>query len=200
VLKSLNRFTGFETDMNTLERSQEGRWNTRLQTLQAVDVLERLPNCLLVKLDRALMANSVEGRTPFLDQKIIDFSMQVPDKFKASARQGKRLLRDWLAQEWPEAKPYARKKGFSVPLHSWMSPRAGQLTALVAAEPGVAALFSREDVARAFATSQSDAQPAWSLLFFALWHANHVVGVGCAGDIESVLSESAKSAAHRAAA
>jgi asparagine synthase (glutamine-hydrolysing) len=190
---SLDRFVGWDIAMNDLERDQEKHWDTRPQVLQAVDVLERLPNCLLIKLDRALMANCVEGRTPFLDKQIVDFARKVPDELKATARHGKRLLRDWLAQEWPDAKPYARKKGFSVPLASWMSPHASRLAKLVASEPGIAAIFSQEEVRNAFEKCHADLQPAWSLLFFALWHSHHILKIDCAGDVERVLSDSAKS-------
>ena len=58
-------------------------------------------------------------------------------------------------------------------------------------------MFSKEEVAKAFATTASDPQPAWSLLFFALWHSHHVLNVDCMGNIEAVLNSSANLAGSR---
>ncbi len=74
-----------------------------LQAAQAADIAEWLPNDLLGKLDRCLMAHGVEGRTPFLDPVVADFAFRLPDGMKAGVRFGKLLLRDWLARAFPEA-------------------------------------------------------------------------------------------------
>ena len=71
---------------------------TKLQIAQAVDCAHWLPNDLLTKLDRCLMAHGVEGRTPFLDRKIADFALRLPDNLKVKPRMGKYLLRLWLDQ------------------------------------------------------------------------------------------------------
>jgi len=181
-------FTGWDEPMSATEERLARRWSNRMQVLMAVDVLERLPNCLLIKLDRALMAHGVEGRTPFLDRAVIGFAAGLPDGLKSNPRWGKTILRDWLAREFPEARPYARKRGFDVPLASWMKPHARQLAELVAAEPGVATVFSPATVESVFADCARDAQPAWSALYYALWHAHHIMGVDCRGDIVEVLS------------
>jgi asparagine synthase (glutamine-hydrolysing) len=188
---STARFNGWDIGMNALEAEQVSCWTSRLQALQAVDVLERLPNCLLIKLDRALMANGVEGRTPFLDKDVIRFAAEIPDRLKANMRFGKQLLRDWLAREVPQARPYARKKGFGVPLASWISPRGDELATALAAQPAIARLFKPEEIRHIVGRVGDDAQPAWSLLFYALWHSHHVLGVACEGDVFSVLAETA---------
>jgi len=182
-------FIGWDRPMQAAEERLARQWSNRMQVLMAVDVLERLPNCLLIKLDRALMAHGVEGRTPFLDREVIGFAASLPDGLKSNPRWGKKILRDWLAREFPEAKPYARKRGFDVPLASWMAPRARELARLVAAEPGVAAAFSPPTVEAVFADCARDAQPAWSLLYYALWHAHRILGIDCRGDIADVLSQ-----------
>jgi len=161
-----------------------------VQAAQAEDVAEWLPNDLLTKLDRCLMAHGVEGRTPFLDPEVARFAFPLPDAQKVGWRFGKVLLRDWLAQAFPQAGAYARKKGFKPPVGAWMQARAGVLGALVAAQPGVAECVPAERVQAAFAQAARASQPAWSLLFYALWHSHHVLGVDCAGDIGAVLSAS----------
>ena len=63
---------------------------------------------------------------------------------------------------------------------------------LVAAQPGVAEVMPREQVAAAFASAAREPQPAWSLLYYALWHGHHVLGVPADGDIGEVLHAASK--------
>ncbi len=168
--------------------AEAGRDRSPLQAAQAADIGEWLPNDLLGKLDRCLMVHGVEGRTPFLDPVVADFAFRLPDALKTSARFGKVLLRDWLARAFPEAGAYARKKGFKPPVGAWMAAGAAHLSELVAAQPGVAAVIPPERVRAAFATAEASPQPAWSLLFYALWHSRHGLGIDAAGDIGEVLA------------
>ncbi|MCX7383598.1 MAG: asparagine synthase (glutamine-hydrolyzing) [Alphaproteobacteria bacterium] len=170
------------------------RDRTALQATQAADVAEWLPNDLLTKLDRCLMVHGVEGRTPFLDPVVAKFAFRLPDAEKAGLRFGKVLLRDWLAKAFPEAGAYARKKGFKPPVGAWMQARAAVLGELVAGQAGVAEALPGDVVRGAFAAAAENPQRAWSLLFYALWHAHHVMGVACEGDIGTVLSAARASA------
>ena len=172
-----------------LEKAQSEFWSSRTQVLQAVDVLERLPNCLLIKLDRALMANGVEGRTPFLDLEVLRFASELPEKSLVSLRMGKRILRDWVHKVFPEAAPYARKKGFDLPLGKWMHARRGELGALVARQRGIAQIADPQSVRKIFEDCRRNEQAAWSLLFYALWHSHHILKIDSDRDIVSVLSE-----------
>lgn len=182
-----DRFDGWTTAMDRLEREQEKTCHNRLQLLQAIDVLERLPNCLLIKLDRALMANSVEGRTPFLDKEVLAFARRVPDPLKATPFMGKSLLRAWVAKEYPQAQPYARKRGFKTPIGRWIYDRKNDLGPPVARQAAIKAMFSQREIATIFERANVDEQPAWSVLFYALWHSAHVLGIKGAGDIASTL-------------
>ena len=158
-----------------------------MQAVQAIDVAEWLPNDLLTKLDRCLMVHGVEGRTPFLDPEVARFAFLLPDASKAGVRMDKLLLREWLAGAFPEAGAWARKKGFKPPVGAWMQARGAALGRQVAAQPGVAALIPPDMVAGIFARAEAASQPAWSLLFYALWHSRYIVGVSSDGDIGHVL-------------
>lgn len=169
-------------------REAEGR--NPLQALQALDCAEWLPNDLLIKLDRCLMAHGVEGRTPFIDPEVAAFAFALPDASKVSWRLGKLALRRWLAERLPEARPFARKRGFKPPVSRWIAARAARLAPLVAASPGIAAFAGREAVAAVFA--KGDGQAMWSLLFYALWHAHHILGIGSEGDVDAVLAAASR--------
>ena len=179
-------FAGWSRAFDAIAAASPGR--TRLDRLQALDCEERLPNSLLVKLDRCLMANSVEGRTPFLDRAVADFAATLPPSLRANPRHGKVLLRHWLAAHAPETRPFAPKRGFNPPVGGWMHARRSELVPLVAAQPGVAA-FARADVVQAvFEAAREQAQPAWSLLYYALWHAARIMGRSADGDIAQTLA------------
>jgi asparagine synthase (glutamine-hydrolysing) len=160
---------------------------SEVQRVQEVDILEWLPNDLLIKLDRTLMVHGVEGRTPFLDRVVADFAFCLPDREKAGLRFGKRLLRDWLAGAFPEVGAYTRKRGFKPPVGTWMAKRYEALSELVARQVGVKEMLHRERVRQVFSQATTNPQPAWSLLFYALWHNSHILCRPSGGDIGDVL-------------
>jgi asparagine synthase (glutamine-hydrolysing) len=165
---------------------------TAVQAAQMVDCQEWLPNDLLIKLDRCLMVHGVEGRTPFLDPVVAQFAFSLPDREKVGFRYGKRLLREWLAGAFPQAGAWARKKGFKPPVGGWIAARGDSLANQIAAQPGVAALVPADVVRAVVANAAKSSQPAWSLLYYALWHSYHVLGIDASGDIGSVLDEAAR--------
>ena len=178
-------FAGWSAGFDAAAAAAPGR--TRLDRLQALDCQERLPNSLLLKLDRCLMANSVEGRTPFLDREVAGFAATLPDRLRANPRHGKVLLRHWLAAHAPETEPFARKRGFNPPVGGWMQARRTELGPLVAAEPGISGFADAATVQAVFDRAAERPQPAWSLLYYALWRATRVRGRSAEGDIAQVL-------------
>ena len=170
-----------------------GGGRTRLQRAQAVDCTDWLPNDLLIKLDRCLMAHSLEGRTPLLDPAVAQAGFMLPDALKMRGRTGKYLLRAWLAKHQPEAEPFSRKRGFTVPVAEWIARRGPELADLVAAQPGVAELCRPDRVAALYRglgskPAKHDGQAAWLLLFFALWHQRHMQGHEVAGSVDEMLA------------
>ena len=163
---------------------------TRLTTAQATDVADWLPHDLLLKLDRCLMAHGVEGRTPFLDAGVAAAAFCVPDGMKVRDGLGKWLLRQWLAQHCPAARPFARKQGFSVPIGAWIAGVGERLGKLVAAQPGVAEVADPARVISLFrhAAGRREEFAAWHLLFYALWHRTHILGLAPAGDVFETLA------------
>ena len=161
--------------------------------MQAEDFVDWLPHDLLIKLDRCLMSHGLEGRTPFLDKPLADFVFCLPDREKVNFRRGKMLLRSWLDKRLPNARAFARKKGFTVPVSQWMGDRGQQLGELVSQQPGVQELCVPNAVASVFKTrSKRAVQASWRLLFFALWHRRHVLGLVPEGDVFECLSTSSE--------
>jgi asparagine synthase (glutamine-hydrolysing) len=187
-------FDGWRDGLNLVERQQEHGHRTFIQTLQSVDCAEWLPNDILIKVDRCLMAHGLEGRTPFLDPVVANFAFNLPDSMKVTTSMAKRLLRDWLAANVPVSEPYARKTGFNPPIGAWIAARQPLIENLVARQPGIRELFPREAVACAFADLRKRHQAAWSLLFYALWHSHHVLELMSDGTVEDILAQAGTAA------
>ena len=172
------------------EKEIEAQPLSRLQKLQRLDIETWLPNDLLTKVDRCLMAHGVEGRVPFLDRPFASFVFHLKDSEKISGHLGKHILRRWLAEKMPVSQPFARKRGFSVPVGAWIQSQGGVLGPLVAQQPGVARVCEPSHVIELFKSiNKRTAFSAWVLLFYALWHQCHIVGIGHAGSITDVLAE-----------
>ncbi len=175
------------------EKREGGPHRTRLQTAQAVDISDWLPNDLLTKLDRCLMAHGVEGRVPFIDPVLADFAFRLPDRLKTHRRMGKWLLRKWLETGLPESRPYHHKVGFTVPVGDWIAIQGKRVGALLVDQPAVQEICDLDAVRRLFndlgtSGDKKHGQAAWNILFYALWHARHIEGRNADGDVFDVLA------------
>ena len=93
---------------------------------------------------------------------------------------------------FPKPTRSAGRPDFNPPVGEWIDAYKTELQRLVPAAPGIAEL-SIGDVARATLARPADnPQASWSLVFYALWHARHVLGVPSDGGVADVLSEAAK--------
>jgi len=173
-----------------LHAAASGR--TRLQIAQATDGADWLPNDLLSKLDRCLMAHGVEGRVPFLDPAVADFAFRLPDELKVRRGLGKWLLRRWLAEHVAVVDPFAKKRGFTVPVSDWIHRRGVQLGPLVARQAGIREICLPNTVEALFrdAHRRRAGFAAWTLLFYALWHLQHIERRPAGPDVFATLGAS----------
>ena len=90
------------------------------QKMMALDLLTYLPDDILVKVDRAAMASSLETRVPLLDHKLIEYVWKIPHSFKLRNGDGKWILKQVLNKYVPKNLTERPKMGFAIPLHSWL--------------------------------------------------------------------------------
>ncbi len=182
---------GWRDGIAAAEIAAQAGAGTRLQAAQAVDVADWLPNDLLTKLDRCLMAHGVEGRTPFLDAEVAGLAFRLPDRLKIRDGRGKWLLRRWLDAALPAAGAFAPKRGFTVPVAEWIRAEGARLGPLVARAPGVVEVAEPKAVEALFrAAGKHQGFALWTLLFYALWHRRHVLGLAADGDVFHCLASS----------
>jgi asparagine synthase (glutamine-hydrolysing) len=189
VLRS--RPTEWRDGIVAAEAQAAASGRSRLTALQAVDIADWLPHDLLLKLDRCLMAHAVEGRTPFLDKGIAQLAFRLPDSLKLRGTMGKWILRRWLEQALPVARPFAPKQGFTVPIGAWIKAKGSRLGSLVAAQPGVQEIAYPEKVEALFRDIRRwrHGFACWQLLFYALWHRRHIQGLLPCGDVFETLGQ-----------
>ena len=139
------------------------------------DLLTYLPEGLLVKVDRASMAHSLEARAPLLDHKLVEFAARLPVERKIDGNNTKVLLRAIAKRLMPAELVDRPKMGFGVPIADWFrGPLGDQFEQLVLApdalsrdhlDPAAAARLLSEH-----RTGQFDHNHRlWVLLMFELW-------------------------------
>ena len=154
-------------------QSYPAAW-TPLQKMQALDLQHALPDNLLVKADRMLMAHGVEGRMPFVDRRLVSWGLAAADALKCDRREGKKILKNWASGFMPVEHFAAKKRGFYVPVNDWW--RGDRLEALGRVLTGNEAIrewFKPAGVEALLAEqrrSQRAGRQLMTLLQFALWH------------------------------
>ena len=141
-----------------------------------------LQDDILVKVDRASMANSLEVRAPFLDVELVAFLGRVPARLKLRRFDTKHLLKRAMADVLPPGIASRRKKGFGIPIAEWFKgplrqPLQDELSPGRLREQGI---FEPAEVARIVSehlSGQRDhRKQLWTLYMFQLWHRRWVAG------------------------
>jgi asparagine synthase (glutamine-hydrolysing) len=146
-----------------------------LSQMQYVDQMLYLPDDILVKVDRASMAVSLEVRAPLLDYRLAEFMATVPSRLRYHGGETKYLLKKAMEGVLPREILYRDKMGFEVPLKHWFREGAREFArdVLLSRECRTRGFFDPEEVERILDRhGQGDrdfAQRIWTLLFFELW-------------------------------
>ena len=146
-----------------------------LDAMLLTDQMTYLPNDLLVKVDIATMAVSLEARAPFLDHHVIEFAASLPQKFKLRGLTSKYLLKKVLRKLLPSENLNRRKMGFGVPIGHWFRGKMQPfLREVVLSEKALGrGLFKPEAVKQLVelhARGERDySHQLWTLLMLELW-------------------------------
>jgi asparagine synthase (glutamine-hydrolysing) len=146
-----------------------------IDAMLLTDTMTYLPNDLLVKVDIASMANSLEARSPFLDHKVIEFAASLPEKIKVRGTETKYLLKKAASRVVPREVLYRRKMGFGIPVGYWLrnEMKDFMFETLLSEKSFKRGLFKPETVQRLVAEHVAEKQnhtyPLWTLLMLELW-------------------------------
>jgi asparagine synthase (glutamine-hydrolysing) len=162
-----------------------------LSQMQYVDQMLYLPDDILVKVDRASMAVSLEARAPLLDFRLAEFMATVPANLRYRGREKKYLLKKAMEGILPREILYRSKMGFGVPLKHWFRKDAAEFTREVllgraTRERGIFNPRQLEWILARHAEGRRDfSGKIWTLLFFELW---------CRHWLDAAATDSAQSA------
>jgi asparagine synthase (glutamine-hydrolysing) len=147
-----------------------------LDQLLDVDVNTYLPDELLVKIDIATMAHSLEGRSPLLDHELMELAASLPPELKAAGTDRKRALRSALRGWVPDQILDGPKRGFRLPVASWLRGELRDYAREVLLDPGAAShdWCEEREVRRLLDEHTGGAHDhghrIWTLLVLELWH------------------------------
>ena len=105
---------------------KENKFPDLISALQYLDIKTYLPEDILVKVDRATMANSLEARVPLLDHRLLEFLARVPVNYKINGKTSKWILREAIKDWLPPRFLDRPKHGFAVPLAYWFRNNLAQ--------------------------------------------------------------------------
>lgn len=90
-----------------------------LSRMTYLELKLRLPELLLMRVDKITMATSVEARVPFLDHHLVEYALALPRELKVQGKSGKHILKRALEEILPSDLLYSRKRGFGAPVREW---------------------------------------------------------------------------------
>jgi asparagine synthase (glutamine-hydrolysing) len=167
-----------------------------LQQMQAVDLETYLPGDILVKIDRASMAHSLEARSPWLDYRIGEFSFRLPGALKIKGRVGKFAFKSAFEDLIPAPILHRPKMGFATPLAPWFRTRLRPVFESAVLAGGMEDFLLPGEVRRLWREHQSGVanheRKLWNLLLLAAWKRRYLDG-----NTSSLMEESAAMATPR---
>jgi asparagine synthase (glutamine-hydrolysing) len=121
------RFSGYsswEVLSPYRRRFEQGSWDRRpVQWMTYLDLNFRLPELLLMRVDKMSMGASLEARVPFLDHELVELAMSIPEDVKTRGGVLKAVLKRAVKGTIPDRIIEREKQGFGVPIHEWMADR-----------------------------------------------------------------------------
>ncbi len=137
-----------------------------------------LPDDLLVKMDRMTMANSLEGRSPFLDRELIEYAFTIPDNLKLKGFNTKYNLKQTFRDILPKEVMHRGKMGFGVPLGTWFRTKLKSYMEehLISGNPMIYTYLNAKEIQRIFDEHQNGVRDhglkLWLFLSLELWLRN----------------------------
>ncbi len=169
------RMDGYHPREKLLAHFKEFSHLPPLEQMQAVDIRTYLPGDILVKVDRATMAYSLEARAPWLDYRVAELAARLPSWLKINGRVRKFVFKEAVRPYIPRELIERPKMGFSVPMERWMRSSLKPAFESLVFRPDMEEYVSLAEVRRLFSEHQSGlgehSRRLWHVLMLAAWDA-----------------------------
>lgn len=169
--------TSWDAIQPTWERYQAKAWEKSHKNWMAyADMNLRLPELLLMKVDKMSMGVSLEARVPFLDHKFVEFAMSVPSELKTKNGELKYPLKKAVRGVIPDALIDRKKQGFGVPVYEWLFDRLGDRARREMDFLCENSDLFDPDAVRAALAAPRKGPSQWVLLNVAMWWRHNLCG------------------------
>jgi asparagine synthase (glutamine-hydrolysing) len=172
------------------ERFMQNAWEkTPVKWMTYLDLNLRLPELLLMRLDKMGMGASLETRVPFLDHKFVELAMSIPEKVITGGNESKHILKKAVRGLIPDEIIDRRKQGFGVPIQEWFLGKSGEFARRELSDfCDKTDFLDRSEVMKLIQSGRG--RDVWFLLNFALWWNEFIEGEGpgAADHMESMVA------------
>jgi len=154
----------------------DNKWDDYFQSKKAklskwmtlIDLQIRLPELLLMRMDKLTMQSAIEARVPFLDHNLIEYVLTIPENIIFNSKTTKPLLKKVAENHIPEQIINRKKQGFRAPIGEWLKKDEQYFYESVKEFNLLVNLFSEKEINKILAGS--DFQKKWYLVNLARWH------------------------------
>jgi asparagine synthase (glutamine-hydrolysing) len=162
-------FTSWEAIKPIRQRFEQKAWEkSHVNWMSYLDLNLRLPELLLMRVDKMSMGVSLEGRVPFLDHKFVELAMSIPESVKIKDGTLKYILKKAVRGVIPDELIDRNKQGFGVPIYEWLFDKLGEKTQKELDDFCNHTDFLDGDEVRRLIEGKRGLQ-VWTLLNFAMW-------------------------------
>lgn len=174
--KKFLNLTSWEVLKPIRKRFEQKAWEkTHLNWMTYVDLNLRLPELLLMRIDKMSMGVSLEGRVPFLDHKFVELAMGIPQKTKTKNNTLKYIFKKAVRGVIPDEFIYRKKQGFNVPVREWYFNSLGEKIGKEVNDfCNQTDFFDKTRCTNII--GKRDGKKAWYLLNLALWWKKYIRG------------------------
>jgi asparagine synthase (glutamine-hydrolysing) len=172
--RELDGLTSWDALAPIRKRFDDRAWEkSHLHWMSYVDLNLRLPELLLMRVDKMSMGVSLEGRVPFLDHEFVELAMSIPEKSKTNGGTLKHILKKAVRGVIPDELIDRPKQGFGVPVYEWFFDRLGdEARRELDSFTRDTDFLDRAEVMRY--VDEKRGPEVWYLLNFALWWKEYV--------------------------
>lgn len=174
IRRRLHGLTSWEAIRPTRERFLARAWEpSAFNWMTTADLNLRLPELLLMRLDKMCMGVGLECREPFLDHKLVELVLSIPTAQKLRGGGGKPLLKQAIRGIIPAAVIRRKKVGFGAPVQEWFHEQLGQRARMEIEDfCKRSGLISARSAARVL--ERNNGLQSWTLFNLALWHKRYI--------------------------
>ena len=175
LFKEFKNYSSYEVIKPIYSNFLEKAWEkTALAWMSYIDLNLRLPELLLMRVDKMSMAVSLEARVPFLDHKFVELAMSIPQSIKSKNGELKYILKKAVKGLIPDEIINRKKQGFGVPINEWFFEKLGNFTYdKLKNFSKKTNYFNKEyinNIINKGTSEKHNSDKLWYLLNFVLWH------------------------------